>query len=92
MIENSYLQIASDGKVVFVRYFEDDELREGPATFPARYASFAGITAYCETQFNHRRLTFTESIRIQGFLGSPWPHGELTIKWGEPQGADNDPT
>jgi hypothetical protein len=88
MIENSYVTIESDGKRVTVNYFEDGEVREGPATFPARYPSMAGICAYIETQFNHRKMTISEAAKVQGFLGSPWPSGELKFKWAKPETPD----
>jgi len=82
MIENSYVKVESDGKTVSVRYFEDGELREGPATFPARYPSFAGICAYINTQFGMaRELGLDASVEIQGLLGSPWPAKKLRFDW-----------
>ena len=81
MIENSYVTIESDGKKVTVNYFEDGEVREGPATFPARYASFAAICRYCETQFNTHKLDMTKLVEIQSLLGSPWPAKTLRFNW-----------
>jgi hypothetical protein len=81
MIENSYVTIESDGKRVSVNCYEDGELREGPATFPARYASFAAIIQYANTQFNSHYLGINENAQIQEFLGSPWPSGKLRFNW-----------
>jgi hypothetical protein len=81
MIENSYVTIDSDGSRVTVEFWEDGEVREGPATFPARYASFAAIIQYAETQLNTHRLGISERVEIQGLLGSPWPHKKLRYEW-----------
>lgn len=81
MIENSCVTIQSDGKRVTVEFFEDEQLREGPAVFPARYASFAAIITYAETQLNTHKLGIAERARIQGLLGSPWPLERLTFAW-----------
>jgi|SRR6185437_4422446 len=84
MIENAYVTIESDGKRVTVNYIEDGEVREGPATFPARYASMGAICQYAETNFGPtRHLTFSQAASIQGFLGSPWPSGKLRINWAD---------
>jgi hypothetical protein len=81
VIENSYVTVASDGKRVTVEYLEDGERREGPATFPARYSSFAAICQYIHTQFNTRRLETSQLAQIQGLLGSPWPARVLRFNW-----------
>jgi hypothetical protein len=81
MIENSYVVIESDGKRVTVIYFEDEQVSEGPAIFPARYSSFAVIIQYCETQFNTRRLDVPMRSQIEGLLGSPWPAQRLSFRW-----------
>ena len=81
MIENSFVTVHSDGKTVTVNYYEDGGVREGPATFPARYASFAALIQYVETQFNGHILDTAQLAEIQGFLGSPWPSGTLKIAW-----------
>lgn len=81
MIENSYVTIASDGKQVTVNYIEDGEVREGPATFPARYASFAGLVQYCETQLNSHKFNLSQLAETQGLLGSPCPAKHLRFNW-----------
>lgn len=82
MIENSFVIVSSDGKQVEVRYMEDQELREGPAIFPARYPSFAAIITYCDTNFGpSRKLTLTQRAEIQGLLGSPWPAKTFMLHW-----------
>jgi hypothetical protein len=82
MIKNSYATLHSDGTTVTVNYFESQSRRlEGPATFPARYASFAAICTYIETQFNWRKLTTSMCFEIQGLLGAPWPHNTLRFDW-----------
>jgi len=81
MIENSYVYVDSNGKRVAVEYLEDGELREGPATFPARYASFAAICQYINTQFNGHELDLPKLVEIQGLLGSPWPEKSLKFYW-----------
>lgn len=81
MIENSYVTVVSDGKRVTVEYLEDGERREGPATFPARYSSFAAIAQYINTQFNTRALTESYSVQIQALLGAPWPARALRFNW-----------
>ena len=83
MIENSFVTLTSDGKFVTVNYVEDGEVREGPATFPARYASFAAIIQYCETQFNSHYLTVSQRVEIQGLLGAPWPKTKLKFLWAD---------
>jgi hypothetical protein len=87
MIENSYVEIASDGKRVTVNYFEDDKVLEGPAILPARYASFAAMCQYIETQFNHHRLNTHQLSKLQGLLGSPWPHTHFRIYWKDANGG-----
>jgi len=86
MIENSFVTLTSDGKFVTVNYVEDGEVREGPATFPARYASFAAIIQYCETQFNSRYLSVGQRVEIQSLLGSPWPETKLQFCWADSEG------
>jgi hypothetical protein len=81
MIENSFVNIESDGKFVTVNYFEDGEVREGPASLPARYASFAAIIQYAETQFNGPKLDIQKRAQIQGLLGAPWPTAKLRFYW-----------
>lgn len=83
MIETAYATIESNGRKVEVDYFEDGEVREGPATFPARYASFAAIIQYIETQFNSHYLDIFKRIQIQELLGSPWPHTKLRFTWSD---------
>lgn len=81
MIETAYVAIKSNGKFIEVNYFEDGNVVEGPATFPARYASFAAIIQYVNTSFNTHHLGMNQSVEIQGLLGSPWPHRELRFNW-----------
>lgn len=81
MIQNSYAIVESNGKTVIITYWEDAEVREGPATFPARYASFAAIIQYVETQFNRHYLSISQRVEIQGLLGSPWPHAKIRFNW-----------
>jgi hypothetical protein len=82
MIEDSYIIVDSDGKQVTVKYFEGLELVEGPAIFPARYASDAAIQAYMETQFGPtRKLSIHQASQIQGFLGPPWTPHQLRFYW-----------
>lgn len=84
MIEKSYCAVKSNGKFVTVNYFEDNELREGPATLPARYASMGAICQYIETNFGPmRKLTVSQAASIQGLLGSPWPQENLRINWSD---------
>lgn len=81
MIENSYVVIESDGERVTVNYWEDGDVREGPATFPARYASFAGIVTYAETQLNSHYLNLKQREEIQELLGAYWSKGTLRFDW-----------
>jgi hypothetical protein len=83
MIENSFVTVESNGKVVTVNYFEDGEVREGPATFPARYASFGAIIEYAQDQFNTHHLGIHERAQIQELLGSPWPAINLRFNWAD---------
>lgn len=81
MIENSFVNVESNGKIVTVEFWEDDALAEGPAKFPANYASFAAIIQYVNTQLNTHRLGLAEKMQIQRLLGSPWLVMKLRFDW-----------